>query len=113
MESLSESYIKASESITGLVMTNEDGATYGEQLQKVSKNLAELNQVYELQLTGAKAHTNATSKMYEGIEQLVNNLQASVEDTRKYKEEISQLSSNLSSLNTIYGNMLSAMNYNR
>lgn len=113
MESLSESYIKASESITGLMMTNEDGANYGEQLQKVSKNLGELNQVYELQLNGARAHTNASAKMYEGIEQLVNNLQASVEDTRKYKDEISQLSTNLSSLNTIYGNMLSAMNYNK
>jgi len=113
MESLSESYIKASESIAGLMLTNEDGANYGEQLQKVSKNLGELNQVYELQLSGARAHTTASNKMYEGIEQLVNNLQASVDGTQKYKEEISQLSTNLSSLNTIYGNMLSAMNYNK
>jgi gliding motility-associated protein GldL len=112
VEGLSETYIKASESLTGLSMTNEDGATYGEQLQKVSKNLSELNSVYELQLRGAEQHTQATSRFYEGIEALMSNLQDSVSDTKKYKEEMSQLTSNLTSLNTVYGNMLTAMNIN-
>jgi len=112
VEGLSESYIKASESLTGLSMTNEDGATYGDQLQKVSKNLSELNSVYELQLRGAEQHTQATSRFYEGIEALMSNLQDSVSDTKKYKEEMSQLTSNLTSLNTVYGNMLTAMNIN-
>ena len=43
----------------------------------------------------------------------MKNLSDSVEDTKKYKTEISTLSNNLSALNTIYGNMLSAMNFNR
>lgn len=113
VDTLSESYIKATESLTGLSMTNADGATYGEQLQKVSKNLTELNSVYELQLRGAEQHTQATSKFYEGIENLMSNLQASVSDTQRYKDEMSQLTTNLSSLNTIYGNMLTAMNVGR
>ena len=33
-------------------------------------------------------------------------------DTRKYKETMSELTTNLASLNTVYGNMLSAMNVN-
>lgn len=113
VDNLSESYVKAAESLTGLSMTNEDGATYGEQLQKVSKNLSELNSVYELQLRGAEQHTQATNKLYDGIETLMSNLQASVSDTQRYKEEMSQLTTNLSSLNTVYGNMLTAMNFNR
>jgi gliding motility-associated protein GldL len=113
VEGLTDSYLKASESLTGLYMTNEDGATYGEQLQKVSKNLSDLNSVYELQLRGAEQHTQATNKFYDGIEQLMSNLQDSVSDTKKYKEEMSQLTSNLTSLNTIYGNMLGAMTSNR
>ena len=40
---------------------------------------------------------------------LMKNLNDSVDDTRKYKDQIAQLSSNLESLNTIYGNMLNAM----
>ena len=113
VEGLSDSYIKASESLTGLAMTNQDGATYGEQLQKVSKNLSELNSVYELQLRGAEQHSQATSRFYDGIEALMSNLQDSVSDTKKYKEEMSQLTTNLTSLNTVYGNMLTAMNINR
>ena len=34
------------------------------------------------------------------------------QDTRKYKETMSELTTNLASLNTVYGNMLSAMNVN-
>lgn len=113
VETLSQSYQKASESLTGLSMSNSDGITYGEQLQKVSKNLSELNSVYELQLRGAQEHTQAANRLYQGIEQLLGNLNESVTDTKRYKDEMSQLTTNLSSLNTIYGNMLSAMNINR
>lgn len=47
------------------------------------------------------------------MNQLIENLSGSVDDTRKYKDEVGKLATNLSSLNTIYGNMLTAMNYNR
>lgn len=113
VEALSETYVKASEGLTGLSLSNEDGATYGEKLQKVSKNLEELNSVYELQLRGAQAHTQATTRLYEGIEQLMSNLHDSVTDTKRYKDEMEQLTNNLTSLNKIYGNMLTAMNVNR
>lgn len=110
---LADHYLKASESLDSITLTNSDGASYGEQLQKVSKNLTELNSVYELQLRGAQQHAQATNRFYDGIEQLMTNLQESVSDTKKYKDEMSQLTNNLTSLNTIYGNMLSAMNFNR
>jgi len=38
------------------------------------------------------------------------NLSDSVEDTKKYRQEMATLSTNLSALNNVYGNMLSAMN---
>lgn len=113
VEKLSETYVKASESLVGLSLTNEDVATYGEQLQKVAKQLSELNSVYELQLRGSNDHLKASSQFYDGLGELMQNLNDSVEDTRKYKENISELSKNLSALNTVYGNMLNAMNFNR
>jgi gliding motility-associated protein GldL len=78
-------------------------------VSKVSKNLAALNASYELQLQGSNEYQKATTHFYTGISDLMKNLSESVEDTRKYKEQISQLSSNLESLNTVYGNMLTAM----
>lgn len=107
---LSSSYSKASESLMGLSMSTSDSQNFGEQLSKVSKNLSALNSVYELQLKGSEEHLRATNKMYESIEQVMSNLSASMEDTKRYKQEMSVLAQNLESLNTVYGNMLTAMN---
>jgi gliding motility-associated protein GldL len=109
VSSLSGAYSKAAESLMGLSVTNDDSASLGEQITKVSKNLSALNAAYELQLQGSNEHLKATSKFYDGLETLMSNLNDSVEDTKRYKDQIAQLSSNLESLNTIYGNMLNAM----
>lgn len=109
VSSLSGAYSKAAESLMGLAVTNDDSASLGEQITKVSKNLSALNAAYELQLQGSNDHLKATSKFYDGLEELMRNLNDSVDDTRRYKDQIAQLSANLESLNTIYGNMLNAM----
>jgi gliding motility-associated protein GldL len=110
---LSESYKNAAEALTGLSVSNADGATYAENLKKVNDNLEALNNVYEMQIREGSNSTQLSSQMYTNIQQMIDNLNASVEDTKRYKENIAELSNNLQSLNTIYGNMLSAMNYNR
>ena len=107
---LSDSYVRASETIAGLAASAGDGQSVGESLDKVSQNLTQLNNVYELQLKGASEHLEASNKLYEGIDDMMKNLHDSLDDTRRYKESMSELSKNLSSLNTVYGNMLSAMN---
>jgi gliding motility-associated protein GldL len=111
VSNLSDSYNRAAESLMGLSVSNESGASFGEQLTKVSKNLSALNASYELQLQGSQEHLKSTTIFYEGLSDLMKNLNDSVEDTRKYKQEIATLSSNLNALNTIYGNMLTAMNF--
>lgn len=102
---LSDTYAKASEALTGLTEGQRDGASTGEHLKKMSSNLAELNNMYETQLQ----ELQTSSQLYSGITELMKNLNDSVEDTKKYKENISELATNLSRLNTVYGNMLSAM----
>ena len=109
---LSDAYAKASESLMGLANTEEAGSSFGEQMTKVSGNLAALNNVYEMQLKGATEHLNATEQMYGDITELMTNLHSSLDDTKKYKETMASLSKNLTALNTVYGNMLSAMNVN-
>jgi gliding motility-associated protein GldL len=106
---LANTYREAASSMADLAENNA-GAGIGESLTSVSKNLSSLNATYELQLKGSQAHLEATNKFYEGLTDLMKNLNDSVEDTRKYRQEMATLSSNLSALNTVYGNMLSAMN---
>ena len=110
VDRLAESYVKAAESLTVMSVSSQEGQTYGEQLQRVSKNLSALNNVYELQLQGSQDYLEATSKVYSNIAELLTNLGASVDDTKRFKTEIAKLGDNLSALNTVYGNMLAAMN---
>ncbi len=107
---LSESYEQASQAVTGLLDNQEEGKNAGEQLQKMSENLASLNNAYELQLKSSNEQLEHTNKLFEGMGDLMQNLNDSVEDTKRYKENIAELSQNLQALNQVYGNMLSAMN---
>jgi gliding motility-associated protein GldL len=109
MQNLSESYEKASETLTGITISPEDGGSYSENLRSVSSKLSELNNIYELQLKSASEHMEASTRAYEGMDNLMSNLQASLRSTEEYKTNIAELATNLSELNTIYGNMLNAM----
>jgi len=113
MGQLSDAYDSASESLAGLTNAKASSDAVGEQMEKVSGNLAALNNVYEMQLKGASEHLEATEQMYSGINELMGNLHGSIDDTRMYKETMGELSKNLPALNTVYGNMLSAMNVGR
>ena len=96
-----------------MTSTAKEGESFGEQMQKVSKNLAALNNVYELQLKGSSAHLEATEKFQSQVTDMMSNLAASAEDTRLYKENMAMLSKNLTDLNNVYGNMLKAMTITR
>jgi gliding motility-associated protein GldL len=110
---LSDAYERASLTLTGLTSTSEEGESFGEQMQKVSRNLAALNNVYELQLKGSSAHLEATEKFQGQVTEMMQNLSDSAEDTRLYKENMATLTRNLSDLNQVYGNMLKAMTITR
>lgn len=113
VSTLADTYQKAADSISSLATANDAGYSIGESLNSVSKNLSALNATYELQLQGSRQHLDATNKFYDGLSDLMKNLHDSVDDTKKYRQEMSTLSTNLTALNTIYGNMLSAMNFNK
>jgi gliding motility-associated protein GldL len=109
--SLSDSYETASHALLGIA-NPEDGVSAGENLKKMSENLKSLNDMYELQLQGSADSLKEANRLFSGVGELVQNLSESVSDTREYRDNISELSKNLSSLNKVYGNMLNAMSFN-
>src|SRR5512133_2526487 len=86
------------------------GKSYQQQLESLNKSLSALNSVYELQRKGADEHMRESENLYKGIQALMKDLSDSAGDAKKYREQISKLSDNLTALNNVYGNMLSAMN---
>lgn len=109
IDMMSDAYSKASESIAGISDLKGEGTSYAEQLTTMTKNLGELNGVYEQQIVANNSGMKLSSDIQDNINQLLTNLSDSVEDTKRYKTEISSLGENLGRLNTVYGNMLSAM----
>jgi gliding motility-associated protein GldL len=111
ISSLSTSYSSLSSNVKNDLSSITEGTkNYNSQVESLNKNLAALNAVYELQLRDSNNQFKETQSIYSGMNSLVENLKHSAEETQKYREEVGQLSKNLSSLNSIYGNMLSAMN---
>lgn len=105
VDTLSSTYEEVSQSLTGLVQASSEGTQAGAGLARMNENLSSLNTMYESQLQQLEQN----KALFAGMGELVQNLNDSIEDTKVYKENISELAKNLASLNTVYGNMLNAM----
>jgi len=102
-----ESYQHMTESLSKV---EAGGNSYQEKLEALNKNLSALNAVYELQLKGANEQVKDAETLMKGVQGMLTDLKDSAEDAAKYREHIGHLNDNLAALNTVYGNMLSAMN---
>ena len=85
---------------TASEMGGSQGASqkYSEEMAKAAAQMESINSLYKAQLESA------------GRQAEIN--QESIENATKLKEQMESLASNLSSLNGVYGGMLSAMNKN-
>lgn len=99
LKSLGENTAKMASLSNAAVATDE----YSKNITAASKTVTDLTASYQKVAQTMNGMTTAH-------QELLNNLNNTVEDTKRYKEEVSKLAKNLSSLNTIYGNMLTAMN---
>jgi gliding motility-associated protein GldL len=88
---------------------SESSKGFHEQVQVLTKNLGSLNTIYELELKESNNHLKALNGFYGKMAEASQSMMNSVEDANKAKEQIGILASNLGKLNSVYGNMLSAM----
>jgi len=88
---------------------SESAKGFHEQVQVLTKNLGSLNTIYELELKESNNHLKALNAFYGKMAEASNAMMNSVADANKAKDQIGLLAGNLSKLNSVYGNMLSAM----
>jgi len=111
---LVDSYQRLSGSVEkGFKDLETNTSSYGETFQKLNKNIESLNGTYEKHLKGTSEQIQASAKFFEDLNQMNQIIASSVQEMKKYKENAEKLNSNLDSLNSIYGNMLGAMNYKK
>lgn len=110
---LAEQYAKSSEALSQsakqLDFSAVDGKSYSDRLRQISEKLAALNSVYELQLQGSNEQIQSTAKVRETMTELLKGIKESADTMAVYKEQMSLLTQRISSLNEVYGGMLTAM----
>lgn len=115
-QSLANSYARSAEilekSVSALDFTALEGDVYNQQLRKIAENLAALNAIYEIQLQGTNQTVESTDKLQVTLKSFLEKLEQSTASTSQFSEQMATLSDKMSSLNKVYGNMLTAMNIN-
>jgi gliding motility-associated protein GldL len=109
LNGVKESFTNAADGMSKLAAASGDASQYHSQVQSATKNLAALNAVYEMELHDTNTHLKTMNKFIGNLSSALTNLEASVQDTDKFKTQMGGLANNLEKLNGIYGNMLSAM----
>ena len=102
LRAFGESAKQLNETVTAAAGISE----YNTQIEEGVKNMNALNSLYELQLQTSNQQMEATTIFLQ-------NLQTSVEDSKKFQQQVSDLGDNLEQLNKVYTNMLNAMNPNK
>jgi gliding motility-associated protein GldL len=106
---MNKSYGTAMKAVSAMADASKDSSEYHTQVQKVTKNLAALNTIYEMELKDSDSHVKNMNKFYESLSGAMQGLTKVGDNTQKFTTELGKLTDNLSSLNNVYGSMLTAM----
>ncbi len=105
---LASAYEQAAVSIKADVESD----AYKDQLGKIVDNLAALNSIYEIQLQGSNKAVETSDQFQIKMDEFLAKLDTSTASTAEFSTQMESLTQRMTSLNRVYGNMLSAMNAN-
>jgi methyl-accepting chemotaxis protein len=111
---LAGSYKTAAEKIgQSLQHFGSADGNYSENILRLNSNIAALNKALENQLKGTENQAQAHQQFNSDLGKMNEVLMASAEELKRYRENAVKLNQHLEALNSIYGNMLGAMNYKK
>lgn len=106
---MSTAFASSAATMSSFSSAADSAKGFHEQVQVLTKNLGSLNTIYELELKESNNHLKSLNTFYGKLAEASQTMMGTVEDAGKAKEQISALANNLGKLNSVYGNMLSAM----
>lgn len=106
---MNKSYASTVNAMSEMADASKDAKEYHGQVQNVTKNLGALNAVYEMELQDANSHLKAMNKFYTNLTGAMDGMSKVGENTQQFTSELNKLTGNITSLNKVYGSMLSAM----
>ncbi|TKG93396.1 gliding motility protein GldL [Puteibacter caeruleilacunae] len=109
---LKDSYDQLAKNLsTGMESVSKNTKDYDDGVANMNKNLSALNAAYELQLKNTKEQNDISGIHAKEMESLNKALSETLQHAMKYQQQAKTLNDNLEALNSIYGNMLGAMNH--
>ena len=109
LSQVKDAYVGAANSVGAFNQASDGAKIFHDQIQVLTKNLSSLNTIYELELQESNNHLKTLNSFYGKLAETSNLMLATADDAKKVQGEVANLSTNLGRLNSIYGNMLSAM----
>jgi len=109
MGAVSTAYANVANSAVAFNNASDGAKVFHEQVQVLTKNLSSLNTIYELELAESNNHLKAMNQFYGKLAEASKAMTNTADDANRAKDQIALLAGNLNKLNTIYGNMISAM----
>jgi hypothetical protein len=97
---------KAANGIGSVTDIADSTQEYSKQVTEAAKKLENINGLYEAQIRSSVEQTEATKRM-------AANMTSSLDNAEQMRVEMEMLKTNLSELNSVYGNMLNAMTTNK
>ena len=109
LSSMTTAFASSAATMSSFSNAADSAKGFHEQVQVLTKNLGSLNTIYELELKESNNHLKSLNTFYGKLAEASQTMMGTVEDAGKAKDQISILANNLGKLNSVYGNMLSAM----
>jgi gliding motility-associated protein GldL len=109
LTNMNKSYSEAMSAMSEMASASKDTKEYHDQVKGVTKNLGALNAVYEMELQDANSHVKAMQRFYANVSTVMESMEKAGKESESFSGELKKLTGNLTSLNTVYGSMLTAM----
>lgn len=109
LNTLKTTFEESAEAAKGLAIATNGTQEYQVQIQQITKNLQQLNSIYQIELQDANNHLKNLNKFVGNLSEAMANLESTKNDAQMLKDNMGNLSKSLGSLNSIYGGMLTAM----
>jgi len=109
LTSMNKSYSEAMSAMSEMATASKDTKEYHDQVKGVTKNLGALNAVYEMELQDANSHVKAMQRFYSNVSTVMTSMEKAGKESEQFSGELKKLTGNLTSLNSVYGSMLTAM----
>lgn len=88
---------------------NSNFESQAQQTEQLGKNIGAINAAYESQLKGINSQLESTKSLVSNLSTISSEIEATVAGVKEYSTQIANLSKTVGELNSIYGNMLSAV----